>query len=223
MWPSYRRRDATLSLCSTHRAGGHYCWIYSRCQCVPCYFIKLIYSTTAVRRDAPRSWPWCACTQTPWPESPLHLCLSHLLPSPRWCSRQLCSAYGGEYASRRCLWEGGWVTPVVLHCGETFAIWDLPGLAVNLCAAFCLLFHMWESVVINKQLLQMSPTGWHHPSQNSCWICCELVMFLKSYFTTIFSFCLRISPSVVWCYPFPFLPWIASQCFLNNYLWNPDS
>lgn len=124
------------------RGSGGRCWqIYSRCQCVPCYFIKLIYSTTAVRRDAVRSWPWCASTQTPWPESLLHLRLTHPLPFPHWFSHQLCQHMAG-YASWDCLREGGWMTPVVLHCRETFAIWKLPGLAVNLCAAFCFQFHM---------------------------------------------------------------------------------
>lgn len=89
MWPSYSRRDATLSPCSTHGAGGH-CWrIYSQCQHMPCYFIKLIYSTMPVRRDPARSWPWCASAQTPWPESLLHPCLTHPLHFPHWLSRQL--------------------------------------------------------------------------------------------------------------------------------------
>lgn len=141
MWPSYSRQDATLSPCSTHRAGEP-CWqIYSQCQCMPCYFIKLIYSTTAVGRDAARSWPWCASTQTPWPESLLHLCLTHPLAFPHWFSHQLCQHMAG-YASWRCLREGCWVTPGVLDCRETLAIWNLPGLAVNSCATFCFQFYM---------------------------------------------------------------------------------
>lgn len=114
MWPSYSRRDATLSPYSTDGVVGH-CWqIYSQCQCMPCYFIRLIYSTTPVRSGAARSWHWCASTQTPWPESLLHLCLTHPLHFPHWFSHQLCQHMARVCTmvqfTRRVLGDAGGVT-----------------------------------------------------------------------------------------------------------------
>ncbi len=134
MWPSYSRGGVTLSPCSTQGDGGH-CWqIYSQCQCMPCYFIKLIYSTTSARRDAARIWPWCASAQTPWPESLLHLCLTHPLHFPDWFSHQLCQHMAWicitALFTRGLLGDAGGVTLQGDIC-------NLPGLAVNLCAASC--------------------------------------------------------------------------------------
>lgn len=63
MWPSYRRPDATLSPSSTHgAAAGHRWQIYNQSQCMPCYFIRLIYTTAGLwggiqRGAAAESYP----------------------------------------------------------------------------------------------------------------------------------------------------------------------
>lgn len=155
MWPSYCWRDATLSPCSTH---GH-CWqIYSQCQCMPCYFIKLIYS---VRRDACKG---------AGPDVPLHrhpdlnlysTSVWHIHynpPSLHWFSHQLCQHMARvcimALFTRRLLSDAGGV-----KLQATFAIWNLPGLALNLCAVF-LQFHTQESAVIDKRLLGMRVSGY---------------------------------------------------------------
>lgn len=56
--------------------------------------------------------------------------------------------------TRRLLSDAGGV-----KLQATFAIWNLPGLALNLCAVF-LQFHTQESAVIDKRLLGMRVSGY---------------------------------------------------------------
>ena len=170
MWPSYCWRDATLSPCSTH---GH-CWqIYSQCQCMPCYFIKLIYS---VRRDAARG-PDLVCLYTDtltWISTPPLSDTSITTPSPQPSlhrfSHQLCQHMARvcitALFTRRLLSDAGGVKPQ-----DTFAIWNLPGLAVNLCAAFFCSFTCKNLLSSTSDCSGRESTGQNRRAENSFWVC----------------------------------------------------
>lgn len=108
----------------------------------------------------------CLSAQTPWPESLLHLCLTHPLPFPSLAQPSALPAYGGGMHHAVVYETAGCVTPAVLHYKEMFACCNVPGLAVNLCAAFGFQFKNLLSSTNNyfKWLVG------YQLAQNSSWI-----------------------------------------------------